>query len=156
MCFLFYFSHADTSVNQLTLCAVTALTSGVMAFTCGSLVATICNFATNQRKKVRNKASRCMPTLSLHREQSPLYDDIIQMQNYCQVHHRENNPYVSPVSTPTYETIKLCTPIVQEVTLYKSVYFANLHVYCNLLIWKTPFTHVLCIRDMHANVKPRP
>ena len=107
MCFLFYFSHADTSVNQLTLCAVTTLTSGVVAFTCGSLVATICNCATNQRKKVRNKASRRMPTLSLHREQSPLYDDIIQMQNYCRVHHRENNPYVSPAPTPTYETIKL-------------------------------------------------
>ena len=107
MCFLFYFSHADTSVNQLTLCAVTALTSGVVAFTCGSLVATICNCATNQRKKARNKASRRIPTLSLHREQSPLYDDIIQMQNYCRVHHRENNPYVSPAPTPTYETIKL-------------------------------------------------
>ena len=35
------------------------------------------------------------------------YDDIIQMQNYCRVHHRENNPYVSPAATPTYETIKL-------------------------------------------------
>ena len=45
---------------------------------------------------------------------------------------------------------------MQEITLFKSVYYANLHVYCNLLIWKTPFTHVLCIRDMHANVKPRP
>ena len=43
-----------------------------------------------------------------------------------------------------------------DYTLFKSVYYANLHVYCNLLIWKTPFTHVLCIRDMHANVKPRP
>ena len=93
-------------MNQLTLCAITAVTSGVVSFTCGSLLAVICNCATIQRKKVRNKASKRVPTLCQQREQSPLYDDIVQFQNHCRDHNRENNAYVSPASTPTYATIK--------------------------------------------------
>ena len=92
-------------MNQLTLCAITAVTSGVVSFTCGSLLATICNCVNIQRKKARNKVSERVPTVSQCREQSPLYDDIIQFQNHCQDHNRENNAYVSP-SIPTYATIK--------------------------------------------------
>ena len=68
-------------MDAITLCSVTALISGVLAFSCGFLFATLCKLAIIRRKNLLdrhnvNTVSKHLDTVSQKREQSPQYETI--------------------------------------------------------------------------------
>ena len=69
-------------MDTITLCSITALASGVLAFSCGFLFATLCcKRAIIRRKNLLNmhnvnKASKYQDPVSQKRDQSPQYEAI--------------------------------------------------------------------------------
>ena len=66
-------------MDTITLCVITALTSGVVAFSCGFLFATLYKCVIIRRKnllKMHNAVSKHLDTVSQKSEQSPQYEEI--------------------------------------------------------------------------------
>ena len=68
-------------MDTVILCSITALTSGVVAFSCGFLFATLCKCVIIRRKNLlkmhnANQVSKHLDTVSQKREQSPQYEEI--------------------------------------------------------------------------------
>lgn len=68
-------------MDTIILCSITALASGVVAFSCGFLFATLCKCVIIRRKNLlqmhnASKVSKHLDTVSRKREQSPQYEEI--------------------------------------------------------------------------------
>ena len=98
--------HADTFMDSITVCGISALTSGVIAFSCGVLIAIFCNCIIIKRymavKKCKeNEVSKhpaaVSPLYQQQSDQSPQYEEI-PMQEHSQGHVvelQQNIAYVS-------------------------------------------------------------
>jgi len=76
-------------MDSITVCGISALTSGVIAFSCGVLIAIFCNYIVIRKHKVVKKRKEnevtkhpAVSPLSLQQsDQSPQYEEIPMQEN---------------------------------------------------------------------------